>query len=157
MIHRIVRLIFVFLLFTLGTQDNLAQRKNKRMQSKEVTEVITPLHDTVAIYQGDFKIEFLKTFFKESGKIVYNGSELRFVLSLVLSDTGDIDEVIVLGIDNSNVKERMKTIAKSLGTWTPQIKEGQSVKSQVTIPFSIKGSDFIINSNKLLEESKQEK
>ena len=158
MIHRILRLVFVFTLFVLGTQYSVAQRKNKKSKNKHTTEVVTTPRDTIATYQGDFKEDFLRAFFKESGKIVFNGAEFKFVLSLLLTDTGEVNEVIVLGVDNSNVKERMKTIAMSVGTWNPEVKEGKHVKSQVTIPFVIKQSDFIMTPadlNKLLEKNKE--
>lgn len=116
----VLRLLVILMLFTLGTQTTIAQRKSQKVKQEQI-EVVLP-KDTVAIYKGDFKDEFLTNFFKESGKIVFNGKEFKFVLSLLLSDTGTVEEVIVIGVDSSNVKLRMQTIAENLNNWSPEIK-----------------------------------
>ncbi|WP_242651221.1 energy transducer TonB [Myroides marinus] len=152
----LLRSFVALLFFTLGAQSTFAQKRSKNAKKEQVTTV--QKKDTVAIYAGDFKEDFLRVFFKESGKIVYSGTEFKFVLSLILTDTGVVEDVIVLGVDNTNVKERMKTIAKNLGKWTPEVKAGQDIRSQVTVPFAIKESEFIMNPaelDRLLAESKE--
>lgn len=145
----LLRSFVALLFFTLGAQSTFAQKRSKKAKKEQVTTV--QKKDTVAIYAGDFKEDFLRVFFKENGKIVYNGREFKFVLSLILTDTGVVEDVIVLGIDNPNVKERMKTIAKNLGKWTPEVKAEQDIRSQVTIPFVITDEKYFISSAELLK------
>ncbi|KZE82755.1 hypothetical protein AV926_06510 [Myroides marinus] len=151
----LLRSFVALLFFTLGAQSTFAQKRSKKAKKEQVTTV--QKKDTVAIYAGDFKEDFLRVFFKESGKIVYSGTEFKFVLSLILTDTGIVEDVIVLGVDNTNVKERMKTIAKNLGKWTPEVKAGQDIRSQVTIPIEITDREYFITEAELLKLLEKDK
>lgn len=149
--------LFVLISFLgVGTHSSFGQKKNSSIESVNLVEQKLP--DNPAVYQGDFKQEFLTDFFKSIGKIVMDGDEFKFVISLIINEKGVVEEVMVLGGGSTIMKERMESIAKSLAKWTPEVKEGKYVKSQVTVPFVIKDSDFIMSSaelNKLLEASKE--
>jgi len=146
----LLRSFVALLFFTLGAQSTFAQKRSKKAKKEQVITV--QKKDA-----GDFKEDFLRVFFKESGKIVYNGTEFKFVLSLILTNTGVVEDVIVLGVDNINVKERMKTIAKNLGKWTPEVKAGQDIRSQVTIPFEITDKEYFITQAELLKLLEKDK
>lgn len=151
----LLRSFVALLFFTLGAQSTFAQKRSKKAKKEQVITV--QKKDTIATYAGDFKEDFLRVFFKESDKIVYNGTEFKFVLSLILTDTGVVEDVIVLGVDNINVKERMKTIAKNLGKWTPEVKAGQDIRSQVAITFEITDKEYFITQAELLKLLEKDK
>lgn len=70
---------------------------------------------------------------------IENGTSIRVFVSFVIEKNGTMSDIKILNKTNADVDKEAVRVLKSLKTkWTPGYKDGEPVRTQFTLPISIK-------------------